>query len=80
VLSGPSHFNAPEIFEEFLAQRALYEVTSAQTLAQRVVELINSPSQRSDMGAAASQVVQQGRGALNTVLTLIKKQTGNTLP
>ena len=80
VLSGPSHFNAPEIFEEFLAQHALYEVTSAQALAQRVIELINSLSQRSELGAAASQVVQQGRGALNTVLTLIKKQTGITLP
>ena len=80
VLTGPSVFNAPDICEALKAQHALSQVDSSEALAEHVIELLSSSTQRRAMGEAANRVVQQGRGALNKVLAQIQQQANITLP
>ena len=80
VLSGPSIFNAPEVASLMIAQQALCQVNSSDALAKAVIQLIDSPDRRSAMGNTAQRVVEQGRGALASVLKLIQQQAKITLP
>lgn len=80
VLSGPFVFNAPEIANLMIAQRALHQVNTSDALAEAVTTLLDSPDQRSAVGNAAQRVVTQGRGALASVLKLIQQEARINLP
>jgi 3-deoxy-D-manno-octulosonic-acid transferase len=72
ILTGPYHFNAPDIAESMFASGAARQVGSAQELAAAILELLSNPTMRADMGARGSAIVAENRGALNRVMRLIE--------
>ncbi|HEY0682920.1 MAG TPA: lipid IV(A) 3-deoxy-D-manno-octulosonic acid transferase [Steroidobacter sp.] len=72
VLVGPHNFNAPDIAQLMLDRGAARQVTSAEQLAAVILELYTNPSTRAEMGAKASAIVAENRGALNRVMDLIE--------
>jgi 3-deoxy-D-manno-octulosonic-acid transferase len=72
VLSGPYTFNAPDVAQRMAEHSAVRHVYSADELAGVVVELLNDPAARARQGAAANAVVQESRGALLKLLSLIQ--------
>lgn len=67
-LCGPSLFNFALVSQWLLDARALKVVESAETLAQEVCRLLDSPSDAEAMGEAGRQVAEKNRGALERVL------------
>ncbi|MBL8271780.1 lipid IV(A) 3-deoxy-D-manno-octulosonic acid transferase [Steroidobacter sp.] len=72
ILVGPHNFNAPDIAALLLERGAARQVDSAAALASAILELYASPAARAEMGAKASAIVAENRGALSRVLQLIE--------
>lgn len=71
ILVGPHNANAPDIAQLLLDRGAARQVASAEQLAAAILELAADPAARAQMGARASAIVAENRGALDRVLQLI---------
>jgi len=71
ILTGPHHFNSPQIARLLRERNAVEVVHDARELGERVSELIAQPSARTMMGARARAVVEENRGALDRLVALI---------
>lgn len=71
ILVGPHNFNAPDIAQSMLERGAARQVASPEQLATAILDLAAKPSLRAEMGARASAIVAENRGALERVLRLI---------
>ena len=65
VVCGPSMFNFAEITEQLLAADALTQAESAAALEPKLQVLFTDADQRRRMGAAASRIVEENRGAVD---------------
>jgi 3-deoxy-D-manno-octulosonic-acid transferase len=74
VLSGPSDFNFAEISTLLTASGGLLKVADADALAVALQELFADPQRRQAQGAAAKGVVDNNRGALQRLLTIIESE------
>ena len=72
VLSGPYTFNAPDIAQQLSDGSALRYVYSGEELGAVVVELFSDDGQRTKQGAAALAVMQESKGALQRLTSLIE--------
>lgn len=72
VVSGPYTFNAPDIAQKLAEHDALRYVYSPQELGGVVLELLNDPTQRAKLAASAHAVLDESRGALDTLLALMR--------
>lgn len=73
VLIGPHYFNFNEISRQFLDAGAALQVDDEKSLATAVINLLNNPQLRADMGEAGQTLVQHSQGASKRLLNLIKR-------
>ncbi len=72
VITGPHLHNFVRIADLLEEAGALTRVTDAETLAGRVVELLESPQRARAAGTAGREVVARNRGALERLLGLVE--------
>ena len=72
IIMGPHVFNFAEVVDEFETAHALRTVSSAQALAEMVLELFEGEQLRREMGQRALGVVDQHRGALARQFALLE--------
>lgn len=73
IITGPHYFNFNEITKQFLNAGAAIEVQNSQQLAQKIIELLNNPQQRAEMGEAGLRLITLSQGATKRLLNLIKR-------
>ena len=73
VLTGPHLFNFSEASQLLLDGGAMQICQSADQIAEQVVELLQNPAQRAEMGSAAQRIAEANRGALDKLLRVIEK-------
>jgi 3-deoxy-D-manno-octulosonic-acid transferase len=73
TLAGPSQGNAPDIARALEDSAGLRLVHDASGLGEAVLALLADPQAREWMGAAAQATVMANRGALETVLSLVRE-------
>ena len=71
VIVGPSQFNFQSICEQLESAGALKTVPDANGLAQAVLQVFADESLRHTMGAAGRQLIEDNRGALQRIETLV---------
>jgi 3-deoxy-D-manno-octulosonic-acid transferase len=71
VLTGPYTFNGADIAKILVDSGAASVVKDANELGTRVVELLSNPAERERMGALGRASVEENRGALEKLLSLI---------
>lgn len=71
VIVGPSQFNFQSICEQLESAGALKTVPDANGLAQAVLQVFADDSLRHTMGTAGRQLVEDNRGALQRIETLV---------
>ncbi|TNE84076.1 MAG: 3-deoxy-D-manno-octulosonic acid transferase [Gammaproteobacteria bacterium] len=74
VLSGPHLFNFAEASRLLLDAGGMAICEDAESLAQKVTELLSAPEAAAAMGAAAKSVAESNRGALARLLAVIEHQ------
>lgn len=67
VLFGPFVHNFTEISDRLLANGAALQVENPDQLAQQVIELLEHPEKRDQMGAAGYNFVEKNKGAVSNV-------------
>jgi len=72
IVTGPHLFNAQAIAEDFIKLGACRVVTNEVELAASVASLIDNPQGAGDMGKSGLSLLQQNRGSLQRLLTLLK--------
>ena len=73
VLSGPSDFNFSEISALLQGAGGLLTIVDAEDLAETLQGLMTDSQRAGQQGAAAKQVVDNNRGALQRLLTVIEQ-------
>jgi 3-deoxy-D-manno-octulosonic-acid transferase len=73
IIVGPHTFNAADIAQDFLERGAAVQVESAAELGAAVLDLLTNATRRDQMIASAHSILQNNRGALARLLTLIEK-------
>jgi 3-deoxy-D-manno-octulosonic-acid transferase len=76
VLTGPHNFNGEEIAQLLMDAGAAIIVSDAGQLAHAVTNLLADPNLRSVMSAAGQSVLDENRGALDRLLTLVDPLLG----
>jgi 3-deoxy-D-manno-octulosonic-acid transferase len=71
---GPSMENFAAIAERFLEAGAAIQVASPEDAGVEWIHLLKDPSKMERMGAAAQQLVENSRGALDRALEEVRKQ------
>ncbi|MDO8825825.1 lipid IV(A) 3-deoxy-D-manno-octulosonic acid transferase [Methylophaga sp.] len=71
VITGPHYFNFLEVTKQFLEHNAAIEVKNPEQLADAVIDLLNAPQHRAEMGDAGRQLIEQSKGASQRLLNLI---------
>ncbi|MCU7930041.1 MAG: lipid IV(A) 3-deoxy-D-manno-octulosonic acid transferase [Candidatus Thiodiazotropha sp. (ex Codakia rugifera)] len=71
VVFGPHMFNFSEISELFLQHKAAVQVDSVEVLAGQVTRWLSDASERSRIGEAGRELVEQNRGALDRLTRLV---------
>lgn len=71
ILSGPHNYNGEDIARLLVEVGATNVVASPGELAAEVLRLLRDPAAREEMGNAGRRAVDENRGALNRLLTLI---------
>lgn len=71
VLSGPHLFNFVDISDMLKAGNALTLADNQDSLAAAVIELMQQPSKRTQLGEAAKKVMDANRGALARQLAVV---------
>ena len=74
VISGPHLFNFSEASQLLLEGNAMVLCQDADSLAKQVLKLLQDDKLRNTMGESGRRITQQNRGALDILLTQIKKQ------
>ena len=74
VIVGPHTFNFQQIVHQLLARGGIYQVADRHLLADAVIELLERPEQRADMGRRAYALIEASRGATGRVMALVAKQ------
>lgn len=72
VITGPHYFNFLEVTRQFLQHHAAIEVKNPEQLADCVIELLQNPQRRTEMGDAGRQLIEQSKGASQRLLNLIE--------
>ncbi|MCU7937606.1 MAG: lipid IV(A) 3-deoxy-D-manno-octulosonic acid transferase [Candidatus Thiodiazotropha sp. (ex Dulcina madagascariensis)] len=72
VVFGPYMFNFSEISELFLQHQAAIQVDSADALATQIIHWLSDASERSRVGEAGRELVEQNRGALDRLVRLVE--------
>jgi 3-deoxy-D-manno-octulosonic-acid transferase len=76
VLSGPYVFNFEAIYHQLSESKAVKFVGSADLLSARLIELCEDADYRQEMGQKALRVLNNNKGALDRLLTIIERQLG----
>jgi 3-deoxy-D-manno-octulosonic-acid transferase len=76
---GPSMENFAEIAARFVEAGAAIQVESPEDAGVEWIHLLKDPEKMKRMGAAAKQLVESSRGALDRVMTEVAKQLGGAL-
>jgi len=71
VLTGPHTFNSADIAKILIETGAARVVKDGAELGQTVASLLSNPQERARMGALGRAAVEQNRGALEKLLSLI---------
>jgi 3-deoxy-D-manno-octulosonic-acid transferase len=71
VLAGPYNFNSADIAKILVERGAALIVNDAKELAARVSVLLSNPSERARIGQLGRECVEDNRGALDKLLSLI---------
>ena len=71
VLAGPHNFNSADVAKILVESGAALIVNDAKELAARVSVLLSSPEERARIGALGRECVDDNRGALEKLLSLI---------
>ncbi|MCU7804777.1 MAG: lipid IV(A) 3-deoxy-D-manno-octulosonic acid transferase [Candidatus Thiodiazotropha sp. (ex Lucinoma borealis)] len=71
VVFGPHMFNFSEISELFLQHKAAVQVDTVKALASQVSRWLSDASERSRIGEAGRELVEQNRGALDRLTRLV---------
>jgi 3-deoxy-D-manno-octulosonic-acid transferase len=71
VLTGPYTFNAPDIAELLIAGGSTQVAHDAGEIIDRVLLLFGDPSERQRLGGEGRQVIEENRGSLGRLLSLI---------
>jgi 3-deoxy-D-manno-octulosonic-acid transferase len=71
VLTGPYTFNSPDIAELLVEQGAAEIVRSAGDLSLNIARLLGNEAKRRRIGSAAHKAVEENRGALDRLLSLV---------
>ena len=75
ILTGKSDFNFSEISQLLQRAGALEQVTNSFVLEQKLLHIITDSEAGKKMGAAALQVIERNRGALNRVMAALESYT-----
>ena len=78
VISGPHVFNAPEIADMFVERGASRIVADASELGAAVGELIADPDAAKAVGEQGREIVQENRGSLGKLLSLLEPLIGES--
>lgn len=73
VIIGPHYFNFSEISRQFIDADAALQIDSSDSLAEAVIDLLNNPQKRADMGQAGQNLIQHSKGASKRLMNLIKR-------
>jgi len=73
VIYGPHMFNFSEIGELFLQQGAAVQVDSVGALAEQAARWLGDASERSRIGEAGRELVDQNRGAMARLIGLVER-------
>ncbi|MBT2969048.1 MAG: 3-deoxy-D-manno-octulosonic acid transferase [gamma proteobacterium symbiont of Ctena orbiculata] len=73
VVFGPHMFNFNEISELFLQHQAAAQVDTLEALADQVARWLSDASERSRVGEAGRELVEQNRGALDRLTRLVDR-------
>jgi 3-deoxy-D-manno-octulosonic-acid transferase len=76
LVSGPHVYNAQEISDMFIDLGACHIVDGTEQLAVAVGELLENPQEAAEQGGRGLAIVQQNRGALARLLTLLEPLIG----
>jgi len=71
VLVGPHTFNFEEITRSLIQQGGAERVMSPEQLDRDVLQLLNDPGKRQQMGLAAQQLFERERGAVRRIMRMI---------
>ncbi len=74
IVTGDSDFNFREVSALLQQAGALVKVADTNALTAALATLLDDASERQQRGAAARQVVEQNRGALEKLLTVIDRK------
>jgi 3-deoxy-D-manno-octulosonic-acid transferase len=72
VITGPHGFNAEEIAERFVDEKACRLVDGPDALAGTVAELLRDESAAAELVGNASRILEKNRGALERLLELVR--------
>ena len=72
ILSGPLQFNFPDVMEALEQAGGLRTVADERALTDALMQLLESPEERTAMGDRALEVVVANRGATDRVLDLVR--------
>jgi 3-deoxy-D-manno-octulosonic-acid transferase len=73
VLFGPHMFNFNEISELYLQHQAAVQIDSVEALAEQVTKWLSDASERSRVGEAGRELVENNRGALDRLTRLVDR-------
>lgn len=77
IVTGPHYFNFNDITQQFLKADAAIQINNTEELAKTVITLLQNPSQRTQMGNAALQLMSNSQGASKRLVNLIKRHITN---
>ncbi len=80
ILVGPYTFECAHISRRLWEEGVAYQVNNFVELATALKMLLGDKTQRREMGAKGRQFVQQNRGALGRVLTILNTYLGDSSP
>ncbi len=73
VVVGPHTYNFEQIVQQLVAQGGAYQVADHHHLADAVIELLERPERRAEMGRRAHALIEANRGATGQVLALVER-------
>lgn len=72
VIFGPHMFNFEEISHLVLSKEAGIQVMDSDELCEVVIKLINDPALRDQYGSRGKELIQENKGALEKILTMVE--------
>ena len=72
VVTGPYHFNAPDIAELLIGEGAAVVAKDAREIATEIVRLLGDPAERARRGTLARAALERNRGAVSRLFALVE--------